>query len=1247
MLIRPSFNSLVPCQSIGLTRFSLLARELWSEHWPDSWFLVCSLFKVTHPVNRGLNFPMFLHRGIRCLDFIPDERREEGGSELITHLILNRFTGDNQVKQLIRNQLTRYNSLPTSRGRMLLQSGLWVVQCLVHSNTGKLAASVVVSRGLSDDNDGGCPIAVDNGFLVRSCQESWDGFFMQCLNSSTMYNKTFKFDIATRSIKPYVTTLCPNDSIQYQACGSYSFIPFLNPDKKLFQTSPVCGKLCYEHGKDMYGFHTSSQTCPGAHDDSADRVGKTFSTVEGDIFTILVKKGGFCDGRCDRVELEGNIAAPTLTCFDERSCNGYNYGAVSKSKKEDGNYLFSPFNDLLEKIITESSITSDFPLYNASRCFIPLTRSANHLFTTAIYGGVSYCYDGLDQTNCSDPAKIAGSCLIGGYLSTVSIYVVCSEKSILCDDEVHKNCPTINRYCTIHKHQLCNGQDDCAMGADERKATCLRLTQRSCVRGFSPNQGALRIPVDWVQDGEVDCLNGEDEKTNWQTCGKGIRRTIKYSTKKCTNVFLCKHNMGKFVEATLLCSFSSNCDEEVCRMAKRRPQISRKMLSTSLSAGIKLKSSVCTKGLQSILFLTDQICQSKTFNHPFHLFFGKNFTTKLVFPTTERDCRYLYGEAYVFYSCLGLCYNTPCPLKRPVLHSTCSNLRNTFYSLNFELGAITTVQKSRERFHNNFFVCKNTNCILFEKVCDLVDDCGDGSDEEECTNNFQCSDKSGFLALSQKCDRKIDCKDFSDECNESCRRKAVSTDAILGVALVMGITGFVFGVGGLIRNIKQKSEKSGELVNQAMVLMISVGDLLTSVYLLTLTTVHWIHGSRFCEYQIEWISGAPCTIIGILNCVGSSISSIVMALVSCFRLHGTVKALRYRRSKKATLKLKIKLGVLLAVVILVSLAVSTFPLLDSFNEWFVNGLVFERDLTLFLGVMDKSQLLKIVRGYHGSHETRRSKSGNAVSWNTYQEMISEMFSQDYYLVRGKRLSFYGNDPVCIFKAFVHSDDPQVLFVWAYLSFHFLCFLCVAICHGLIAILVRRSHIQSTRTSDNSLNCNVSLICLTDFCCWMPFLICCVLHTAEVVDMSPWYQIFSLNILPLNSYTESRFVQWCRNNNLEPLQKCPKSGLLGQCSDHSYLALQETRMGQANVLASPDIPDIPPEDAPEDFPELPLDVPSAEYAADTPEDNPEDASEDRRKNSRRTGVQFSATVFPLTLTPSESDSYFLSLSVSDN
>eukprot|EP00116_Pleurobrachia_bachei_P002375 sb/3462637/ len=690
-----------------------------------------------------------------------------------------------------------------------------------------------------------------------------------------------KNDIYTRSRFAYVTSLCPNDTIQYQACGGGTTSILGGGDRyPLFQITPICGKLCF-HEDMMYKFHPTSQICPGAE----TRVKHTISTVEGESVEIWIKKGGWCDGVCDEVELEGGWKTGLLSCVEESYCDGYKYGAVnilsSRSKRR------RDYEHSTGSLMPHSSENA-FPLYNGSRCFMPLTSTAHKL----IHGltSVAYCNDSLDQTNCTDPAKIAGSCHIGGHLSTVSIYVLCHEiNGKLCDDDMQEKCTNVNRHCTIHKHRLCNGQDDCAMGADERMELCLKLTQRWCVRGFSQNQGLLRIPVDWVQDGVTDCLNGEDEKSDWQTCGKGDWRTIKYSANICTNVFICKENRSQFLDSSHLCSFAGNCGEGVCHMAKR-------------------------------------------------------------------------------------------------------------------LGSITIVQKSRERFHNNLFVCKNTNCILFEKVCDLADDCGDRSDEEECTNNFQCSDKSGFLALSQKCDGRIDCKDLSDECNDSCKRKAVSSNAILGISLAMGIAGFLFGIGSLYKSFNQKSEKSGEYINQMMVLGISCGDLLTSTYLLTITTSHWFHGSKFCEQQIAWISGIPCTVIGVLNSTGSTISSLAMALISCFRLRGTVRALRYRRSDEVTRELKFKLGYLLWAVTVVSLTVSVFPLLEPFDDWFVNGLVFEKEIGLFLGVMDKSRLLKILRGYHGSHETRHGVSGNDISWRTFQQMISEMFSQDYDPVRGIRPS---------------------------------------------------------------------------------------------------------------------------------------------------------------------------------------------------------------------------------------------------
>eukprot|EP00116_Pleurobrachia_bachei_P005303 sb/3465565/ len=338
-------------------------------------------------------------------------------------------------------------------------------------------------------------------------------------------------------------------------------------------------------------------------------------------------------------------------------------------------------------------------------------------------------------------------------------------------------------------------------------------------------------------------------------------------------------------------------------------------------------------------------------------------------------------------------------------------------------------------------------------------------------------------------------------------------DGILVISTIMGVLGAFLNLASAYEASWEirDSRKTGKYVNNVMVLAISCGDLLTSIYLLTLTYIHCYIGSEFCERQFEWISGQTCEIIGVLNTTGGTISSLVMALVSCFRLHGTLQALRYRRSEEVTTKLKIKLMLILGGIVVFAVGVAVLPLIDSLDDWFVNGLIYQ-DIPLFLGAMGKNQLLNIVRIYHGNHES----SGTSVSWKTLQNLVSEMFSHDYNgSTSGTKLSFYGNDPVCMFKAFVLPDDPQAGYVWLYLSFHLFCFVTVAICHMIIAIYSKKTRVQNSNAT-SSLGRKVTLICFTDFCCWMPFLICCALHTAEMVDMSPWYQIFSLNILPLNS-----------------------------------------------------------------------------------------------------------------------------------
>jgi len=75
--------------------------------------------------------------------------------------------------------------------------------------------------------------------------------------------------------------------------------------------------------------------------------------------------------------------------------------------------------------------------------------------------------------------------------------------------------------------------------------------------------------------------------------------------------------------------------------------------------------------------------------------------------------------------------------------------------------------------HIHQHACDNGKCVDYSLVCDGTNDCGDNSDELDCTSApkcgagmFQCSIGS-CIASGWECDGKIDCSDASDE-HEKC-----------------------------------------------------------------------------------------------------------------------------------------------------------------------------------------------------------------------------------------------------------------------------------------------------------------------------------------------------------------------------------------------------------------------------------------------------------------------------------------------
>ena len=152
-----------------------------------------------------------------------------------------------------------------------------------------------------------------------------------------------------------------------------------------------------------------------------------------------------------------------------------------------------------------------------------------------------------------------------------------------------------------------------------------------------------------------------------------------------------------------------------------------------------------------------------------------------------------------------------------------------------------------------------------------------------------------------------------------------------------------------------------------------------------------------------------------------------------------------------------------------------------------------------------------------------------------------MFSQQYGTVSRRPVHFYGNDGVCLFKYFVRNDDPRRgrqstnfagaditdqkgdAAVWSILALNLFCFIIITVCYIVIyaqIMLSSRASGQNNnpeRVKENRKMYNkITVLVVTDFLCWVPFIFISALHNLGHIDATDWYVPFAMIVLPLNS-----------------------------------------------------------------------------------------------------------------------------------
>ena len=825
-------------------------------------------------------------------------------------------------------------------------------------------------------------------------------------------------------------------------------------------------------------------------------------------------------------------------CADDGFCNGYRYGVFCPDLFFGADKYFhpkdicsgNPVNNCRNVVncdVTEGTEAacsrSQFygpdklvPIFNYTRCS-----------TLRFDGKVNrYCSNFMDQTNCSDPATIGGQCDINGYLTSVTHLMtsICEVEieTALCDDLLDTKCVQASPVCFVHKHKMCDNVPQCPDKSDETALLCESLTDKTCKRRFGVTDEELPIPLEWLHDKVKDCIGGIDETEPWPQCGQGDTERFSSEDDPCENVYLCKTQSPGFAELKFLCDGRETCgnENEVCSTSRTfRETIETRSLAVNM--GHEIVSPLCLDGLESFRISHEVKCLKTRLDYPVGEIFGKTETI-VTFPEEKQSCTYRFGENYLYTSCLDKCEEGQCPLTTIPSYKSCPGQFPQRVGTLVNNKTLTFLTRSHGGFSNRYFVCANEmRCIDFKDVCNLVNDCGDWSDEQMCENHFQCNN-SILIPHNKLCDGVFDCLDLSDECNSNCSKFILEDTFLKGFSIAIGGSAIIANSITVIKNLHSiKSCRTWTaLLNKCLVASIAVGDFMVGSYLLSVSVYDGlIYGKDYCQDQNKWLTSAGCSVLGVVSTVGSQLSLFSMVALSLVRIYGIINSMRIPGEVTVKKSLLIASGV--GFIVAASVAVAVFPIAESFEDFFVNGFKFPEDLKIFIGLSSKRTVMDVIEKYYG-----RMRNGT-LKWKMANKMIDDMFSHDPspvqdYTEQKVRLGFYGNDGVCLFKFFVQPADPQRTFVWSVLALNFLCFIIISICYVAISISTSRSSQNITQGNKQlqqrnaRMNRKIAFIIATDFLCWIPFIVVCTLHSLEAVDATNWYALFSIIILPINS-----------------------------------------------------------------------------------------------------------------------------------